>query len=183
MPAVGKVKLVLAVAALPTGVLLASANVHAKVLMSPVEVLVKFTVKGAVPALVSMVKLATGATGAALTVMVCGAEVSLPPKPSTLSVALYVPAAGKVKLVAGELAVPMGVLLASVNVHVSVLKSPVEVLVKVTVRGALPLDLSIVKLATGATGAALTVMVWGAEVLVPALFDTVSLAAYEPAFA
>ena len=166
----------MAVAALPTGVLLASVNVHAKVLMSPVDVLVKFTVKGAVPALVSMVKLATGATGAALTVIVCGAEVLLPPKPSTLSVALYVPAAGKVKLVLAVAALPTGVLLASANVHAKVLMSPVEVLVKFTVNGAVPALVSMVKLATGATGAALTVMVCGAEVLLPPVPLTVNVA-------
>ena len=87
MPAVGKVKLVVGVLPVPSTLLEASANVHARVSKSPVEVLVKFTVKGAVPLLVSRVKLATGAIGAALTVIVCGADVLLPPKPSTLSVA------------------------------------------------------------------------------------------------
>ena len=80
------------------------------------------------------------------------------------------------------MAVPITLLPASLNVHANVLKSPVEVLVKVTVNGALPVALSTVKLAVGATGAALTVMVCGADVFVPALFDTVSLAGYVPAF-
>ena len=93
------------------------------------------------------------------------------------------PTDGKVRLVLGLLAVPTTLLDASINVQARVLKSPVEVLVKITVNGALPLFLSIVKLATGATGAAVTVIVWGAEVLLPALFDTVSFAAYVPALA
>ena len=73
--------------AVPNTLLALSANVHPNVLKSPVEVLVKLTVKGALPLLVSIVKLAMGATGAALTVMVCGAEVLLPPLPLTVSVA------------------------------------------------------------------------------------------------
>ena len=87
------------------------------------------------------------------------------------------------KLVVGPLEVPITLLAASANVHVRVLKSPVDVLVKMTFNGAVPLFLSIVKLATGTTAAALTVMVCGAEVLLPALLVTVSLAVYVPALA
>ena len=162
--------------AVPNTLLALSANIHPKVLKSPVEVLVKFTVSGALPLLVSIVKLATGATAAVLTVMVCGAEVLLPPVPLTVRVALYVPALGKTKLVVGVLVVPIGLLAASANVHAKVLKSPVDVLAKLTVNGALPLLVSIVKLATGDTGAALTVIVCGAEVLLPPLPLTVSVA-------
>ena len=101
----------------------------------------------------------TGIVDAALTVMVCGADMLLPPKPSTVNVAVYVPAVGKVKLVVGELAVPISLFAASLNDQASVLKSPVEVLVKLTVSGASPLAVSMVKLATGATAGALTVMI------------------------
>ena len=96
------------------------------------------TVKGALPVVLSTVKLATGATGAALTVMVCGADVLLPPRPSTFSVAVYLPTVGKVKLVVGPVDVPTTLLSALANVHVSVLKSPVDVLVKFPV---VPVDI------------------------------------------
>ena len=74
-----------------TELVVPSPKLHKYDVMEPVDLLVNVTLKGAVPEVTLVVKLATGAAGGGFTVMVIVMP-SVPPWPITVKVAVYVPA-------------------------------------------------------------------------------------------